>query len=383
MMIRLDYRTLFQYLINTGIWEKKDLKNIKFDAKCSKPFKWVFDRSDNKKRFVVKQAPQLSSLLNENLVRNEWCIYSYLQSNQNLTYLLSLIPEVLNFDRENLIIVYQTPSNYLTLENHYQNQAMFSNLIAEVLGISLAKMHRYTMVFKEQFRNFIAKSNNNGLHYQLSHPDYLSDCIVSRIYPESLKKTPTESWAFFAKFQHSGNINTVVKELILNHRHCCLTHNNIQFNSILIPIEWEKLFSSNSDFERSPIKLIDWEACSWGDPAYDLGKTITGYFLLWIDSMLVHPAIEIKKSIRSATISLETILASISAMTKAYIKTYPEILEFYPEFIERSIQFAGLGLIYQILAGFQPHQESCFSRQTVYYYIATQLLSRPEKFMKI
>jgi len=221
------------------------------------------------------------------------------------------------------------------------------------------------------------------LNYQLPYPDYISDYLISRIEPESLKKTQSVSWKFIGNFQQSEAVREVVTDLVLNHRHCCLTHNNIQFNNILIPRHWEKLVTETPDSDRSLIKLIDWEAYSWGDPACDLGKAILGYFLLWIDSMIVHPAIEIKKSIQLATIPLEVVRPSLVAMTKAYINTYPKILEDYPEFIKRVIQFAGLGLIYQLLTEFQLQPEMALSHQNLYFFIAAQLLCKPEKFLSI
>ena len=177
----------------------------------------------------------------------------------------------------------------------------------------------------------------------------------------------------------------VIKELVLHHQHCCLTHNNIQFKNIFIPRNWkpDELLPGNEKSDITLIKLINWEACSWGDPACDLGKAITGYFLFWINSMIIHHTIEIKKSIQLATIPLEIVRPSIGTMMKAYISIYPDVLNIYPEFIKRVVQFAGLGLIYQLLAEFKLQPETALSHQEIYFYIARQLLCRPEKFLSI
>ena len=84
--------------------------------------------------------------------------------------------------------------------------------------------------------------------------------------------------------------------------------------------------------------------------------------------MIVHPAIEIKKSIQLATIPLEVVRPSLVAMIKAYINTYPKILEDYPEFIKRVIQFAGLGLIYQLLRKFQLQPEMALNHQDPLFF---------------
>ncbi|MEH1997365.1 MAG: aminoglycoside phosphotransferase family protein [Nostoc sp.] len=381
MTIHLNYQNLFIYLINAGICKKDDLDSLKFDFNHSKSFYWVIIPHKQDKLFV-KQIPQYRSLYNDVRIYKEWHFYNFLQSHKDLDYVLSLIPEVLHFDDSNSILIYKCPNNYITLKSYYENQETFPNAIAELVGTTLAKLHSQTISSQECY-TFLTELEEHKLNYQLPYPDYLSDYLLSRTEPESLKKSQAVSWRFLGIFQQTEAVREVVTELVLNHRHFCLTHNNIHFDKILIPKHWEKLVTETQDSDKSLIKLIDWEACSWGDPACDLGKAILGYFLLWIDSMIVHPAIEVKKSIQLATIPLEVFRPSIVAMTKAYINTYPKVLEDYPEFLKRVIQFAGLGLIYQLLAEFQLQPEIALSHQELYFFIAGQLLCKPEKFLSI
>lgn len=287
---------------------------------------------------------------------------------------------VLYFEKSNYEAVRQVLESVYGQTKAYQ--ATFPIALAELLGMTLAKLHSQTMS-SQKCHTFLTELEESKLNYQLPYPDYLSDYLISRIEPESLNKAQAVSWRFLGNFQQSEVVREIVTELVLNHRHCCLTHNNIQFQKIFIPTNWEKLVTEIQDSDQSPIKIVDWEACSWGDPACDLGKAILGYFLFWLNSMIVHPAIDIKKSIQLATIPLEVVRPSIVAMTKAYINTYPKILEDYPDFLKRVIQFTGLGLIYQLLAEFQLQPEMALSHQGLYFFIATQLLCKPEKFLSI
>jgi len=379
--MNLKYKNLFHYLVDAAIYQEDDLEDLKIDL-SSQASNWVIELPRNLEMVFVKQTPHHSGLYNDIRIWKEWHIYNYLQSDQSLDYVSSLTPELLHFDENNLILIYKCPTDYISLKNHYKNQQYFPNFLAQLVGTTLAKLHSET-INSQQCHTFVSDLEECKLNYQLPYPDYLSDYLVSRIEPDSLKKTQAVSWRFLGNFQQSEAVREVVTDLVLNHRHCCLTHNNIQFNNILIPRHWEKLVTETPDSDRSLIKLINWEAYSWGDPACDLGKAILGYFLLWIDSMIVHPAIEIKKSIQLATIPLEVVRPSLVAMTKAYINTYPKILEDYPEFIKRVIQFAGLGLIYQLLTEFQLQPEMALSHQNLYFFIASQLLCKPEKFLSI
>jgi hypothetical protein len=146
----------------------------------------------------------------------------------------------------------------------------------------------------------------------------------------------------------------------------------------LIPKQWETLLSETEYSDESLIKLIDWEECSWGDPACDLGTAIAGYLLLWLSSITVYPDIKFEKSLQLATIPLEVVHPSIVTITRAYISTYPKVLEDHPDFLKRVIQFAGLGLIYQILARIQSHKE--FNNQGLcMLQVAKSLLCQPDK----
>jgi hypothetical protein len=105
---------------------------------------------------------------------------------------------------------------------------------------------------------------------------------------------------------------------------------------------------------------------------------IAGYLLVWLNSITVHPAIELKQSLQLATIPLEVIHPSTVAMSKAYISTYPKVIKDRPDFLKRVIQFTGLALIYQILARIQEQKE--FNNQGVcMLQVAKNLLCQPDK----
>ncbi len=380
--INLNYKNLFHYLRNTAICQKCDLDYMKVDVKASKNFHWVIELPENRGKLVVKQTPHYSTLYSDDRIRQEWHIYNFLQSEQNLNYASSLTPEVLYFDESDSILIYKLQNEYITLESYYENDKAFQKAIADLVGTTLAKLH-YETSNSQTCYALMAEYKQDKLRNQLPYPDDISHYLVNPLEPESLKKTPAQSWRFLGLFQQSETVKKVVTELVSHHHHRCLTHNNIQFNNILIVGHWEKFLLETKDSEKRLIKLIDWEACSWGDPACDLGKAVAGYFLFWINSMILHPTIEMKKSLQLATMPLEVVRPSMVALIKAYISTYPKVLEDYPEFIKRVIQFAGISLLYQLLAEFQLQPEIGLNHQEIYFHIATKLLCQPEKFMSI
>ena len=152
---------------------------------------------------------------------------------------------------------------------------------------------------------------------------------------------------------------------------CCLTHNDLKLNNILLHTDWEHP-SPNS------IRLIDWERSSWGDPAFDLGTLIASYLQIWLNSLFISKSLTIEESLRLALTPLEELQPSIATLAGAYFNRFPEILDYYPNFLLRVVQFAGLALIQQIQAMIQ-YQKSFGNQGICMLQVAKSLLCRPDQ----
>jgi hypothetical protein len=124
--------------------------------------------------------------------------------------------------------------------------------------------------------------------------------------------------------------------------------------------------------------LIDWEACSWGDPAFDLGTLLASYLRIWLSSLIVDPTLELAESLSLAMIPLEEIQPSILALIRAYLDAFPMILEYHQDFIVRVIKFAGLALIQQIQNRIEC-QKSFDNSNLCMLEVAKSLLTMPEQ----
>ncbi|NEO77965.1 hypothetical protein [Moorena sp. SIO4G3] len=380
MKTNLSYNFFFKYLIDSNICKKKELEDITVEIKDSKPGHWLLNLADGSK-LVVKQEPAYRIHNSSNLTSHEQHIYQLLTSYPNLVNTSSLLPEVVHFDRENWILVYKSLADYITLESYYealssesydQTCKSFSTSVAELVGKSLAKLHLETVKFQDEYKNFMKEVNEENCLYQFPYQEYILDIL----WHESLFKLPAEGFRFFDFYQRDDNLRKTVKHLVDHHQRCCLTHNNLQLNKILIPRQWEKRLSEYSD--QNLLQLIDWERWNWGDPACDLGTAIAGYLVLWLNSIAVHPAIKLEESLQLATIPLEVIRPSMVVMIQTYMQTFSKVLEERSDFIKRVIQFAGLALIYKIVENILYHKD--FNNQEIcMLQVAKSLLCKPEK----
>jgi hypothetical protein len=126
------------------------------------------------------------------------------------------------------------------------------------------------------------------------------------------------------------------------------------------------------------IRVIDWEACTWGDPAFDLGTLLASYLKIWLSSLIVDPTLELEESLNLAMIPLEVLQPSILALIRAYLDTFPRILESHPDFIVRVVKFAGLALIQQIQHQIE-YQKYFDNSSLCMFKVANNLLTIPEK----
>lgn len=373
MKIKLSYRNVSQYLLDAGICQGRDLESMMTALKPSKSknFNLIISLPRSCK-LVVKQERNDENRDTTNRICNEWRLHNFLRSCPDLSYTSWLAPELLHFDESNSILIYKCPTDYIDLESYYRNQKAFPTAIAELVGTTLATLHRETLNSRDCY-NFMTEAVEGQFRYQLPYPGHLLD----RIEPETLSDFPSPGYKFLSFYQRYESLRAAVAELVFHHQRCCLTHNSPQLNNIWIATEWERLLSKTKHSDESIIRLIDWEYCIWGDPAFDLGIAIAGYLLLWLNSLIVHPAIELEKSLQLATIPLEVIQPSTVALVRAYISSFPKILEDRPDFLNRVIQFAGLALIYQLLAMIQ-YQKDFNNRGICMLQIAKGLLCRPE-----
>jgi len=370
MLLKISSNNVCQYLIDVGLTKEKDIEIITIEPHLSNS--WLIVLKDGHK-LILKQKHYLQDENTDDRIFKEYLLHQFLSSSKDLNYAHSLTLEVVYFDAINSIIIYSA-RDYINLEDYYKIQESFSSTtIAKLIGTTLAVLHLETLNSQNCY-NFMNDNVEGKFSYQFPYPIYLQD----RLEPETFFTLPPEAYKFISLYQRSENLKAAVKELVFSHSHCCLTHNNLRTSNILIPTQEINILSQAENSKQSIIRLINWESSSWGDPASDLGAAIAGYLLFWLNSLIVHPAIELEKSLQLSTVPLESIQPLIVALTRAYISNFPEILEYCPDFLKRLVQFAGLSLIYSVLALIDSFKG--FNNQSICrLQLAKNLICKPEK----
>ncbi|MUL35786.1 phosphotransferase family protein [Gloeocapsopsis dulcis] len=358
----LSDANVFAYLVSRELCTQEEaISGV--EQKSAKNFNLLVTLSAGRK-LLVKQEPFTGQQEGANEFLREWRIHEFIQRFLELGYISAWLPEVIHFDADRSIIVVNYLTNYRDLAEFYAQENRFSPDIAGAIGSVLAAIHRATLNCQE-YQDFFVQDTVSETDQELQLTEGLD-----RIGPEIFGQVPDDGLKFFALYQRYDSLGKAIAELGHAYQPCCLTHNDLKLNNILLPLDWEKE-------NHLQIRLIDWERSDWGDPAFDLGALIASYLLVWLTSLVVSKSIGIEEALRLAMTPLEDLQPSLVTLMRNYCDRFPEIFELRPDFLQRVMQFTGLNLIKAIQSMLQ-YQKSFGNTGICLLQVAKTLLCRPE-----
>jgi thiamine kinase-like enzyme len=369
MVFSISSYNVAKYLQEIGLISAKNssIEYSEIPSTSKKNFNLVVTMSENY-QLLVKQERYSENQENHQEFFKEWLFHQLLQQFPDLGDISGVKPLVAHFDEENSIIVRNYLTEYIDIANFYYNSLHFPKAIAIAIGTTLGMLHSATFNHQE-YRKYMATAPQGQFRYQVYNPAQ----GIGTMSPEIFGLIPTDAIKFYTLYQCYESLEAVIAELSTEWKPCCLTHNDLKFHNILVHSKWDKL-------DNCLVRFIDWEACAWGDPAFDIGTLIASYLEIWLDSLIVDPTIELEESLHLAATPLEVVQPSILALIQAYLNTFPIILEHRKNFCLQAIQFAGLVLIHQIQEMIE--QRKYFSNAAICKLkVAKKLLTRPQDSM--
>jgi hypothetical protein len=366
MDLLLSSHNVIQYLQESGLCSTEDGA----DADSELPY------SQNNRNFLVTLAgknqlliKQKSCFESDGIIHdffNEWLLYQLLNSFPVLGNIPAISSSLVHYDEVNSILVHSYLSEYEELGNLYQKNGYFPPAIATAIGSNLAALHRITYNQRE-YRNFMSSTPGGGISYQFHNPAQ----GIGIITPDIFGKVPKTALEFYLRNQRYESLEAAIADLAYEWNPSCLTHNDLQLENILIHSRWQQL-------DNPVVRFIDWEACTWGDAALDLGTLIASYLRVWLNSLVVDSTLELEESLDLAMIPISELQPSILALTRGYVDAFPQILEYRPDFVSRVVQFAGLALINHLEATIKYHKHFDISGISI-LEVARKLITLPQQ----
>jgi thiamine kinase-like enzyme len=365
MFFTLSSHNAHDYLVSCGLRDRDSSSPSSIEPLAAKNFNLLLTFTENDK-LLIKQERRASDGEVAGEFLDEWRVQEFLNRFPELGYLKQSLPEVLHFDREQSILVFRYLTDYQDLSNFYDKEKNYGLEIVAALGSLLGNIHRDT--FNHQnYQNHFSEGTDSPSTSQIRR---LTQAL-NQLGPEIFGTAPPEGIRFLTMYQRYDSLGKAISQLENTFCPVCLTHNDLKLNNILLHNNWP-----NSD--EPMIRLIDWERSAWGDPAVDLGTLIGSYLQNWLGSLVISKSLSLEESLQLAMTPLPKIQPSIAALTQAYLQTFPQILEYQPDFLLRVIQFAGFALIQQIQAMIQ-YQKSFGNTGIAMLQVAKTLLCSPER----
>ncbi|MEB3177901.1 MAG: phosphotransferase [Nostocaceae cyanobacterium] len=367
MVFNITTNNVIQYLINSGICSVEEALSAKFNCPIKgNNFNIVINLTENH-QLHLKQERQRPHQKPTHEFFHELKFHQLLQQFANLDRFAEFTTPAIHIDEENSILVYPYLSDYLDLASFYQQSRVFPTEIAAALGTALGVLHRDTMN-SQLYKNFIAQAPEGRFYYDYENPAQ----GIGPIEPEMFGSIPIDAIRLFVLCQRYHSLSGAIADLSHNWRPCCLTHNNLQLDNILV--------KPGESIESEMVKLIDWEEANWGDPAYDLGKLLAGYLGIWLNSLVIDPSLETEECLLLAATPMEILQPSIVSLTQGYLSAFGSILQYQADFLHRVIQFAGIALMEKIQV--MIHDDTHFDNRGIcMLQFAKSLICRPQHSM--
>ncbi|HLP87885.1 MAG TPA: phosphotransferase [Nostocaceae cyanobacterium] len=370
MPFLLSSQNVFDYLISQGLCTNQDKELCQVELKPAKNFNLLITFPDGH-QLLVKQERHNHEGKTLGEFASEWQVHNFCQTFPEINYLRSYISAAIQFDPENSIIIFDYLRQYTDLARFYVEEELFPTEIAYSIGANLALIHRLT-INNSKYKKFFQANENEEVQQT---PNLARG--LENLTPEIFGMIPSDGLKFFTLYQRYDTLGKAIANLSQAYLPCCLTHNDLKLNNLLLSLNWEKSALSKSPYPEKMIRLIDWERGKWGDPTNDLGSIIASYLLIWLNSMVTSKTIPIEESLKLAATPLQIIQPSIAALITAYLAEFPTVLTLRPNFLELVIQFSGLALIRSIQAALQ-HEKTFGNSGICILQVAKSLLCRPQ-----
>jgi serine/threonine protein kinase len=254
MTIILDTQNVFEYLMALNYCSLADVAASQITIISAKNFNLLIRFGDGK-NLLVKQEVSNDRGETKGEFFSAWRMQELVEHFPNFGGEIGdSLPELLHFDPDNSILIVKYLVDYDDLTNSYTKEGQFPIAIAKSIGQLLATIHGQTFQ-RVEYYDFLMNS-------PLSAGASASAIDIIRrltwITPDIFQVMPQECLQFFKLYQRFPSLAQAIDDLGRSITPCCLVHNDLKINNILIDLEWEQSPSKI-------VKLIDWERASWGD----------------------------------------------------------------------------------------------------------------------
>ncbi|MFM6184014.1 MAG: T3SS effector HopA1 family protein [Dolichospermum sp.] len=147
---------VFDYLIKHQICHPQEQSLSKIELKPAKNFNLLISLADGRQLLVKQERHDRNGKTLGEFI-DEWKIHDFCQQFPEIKHLQSSFSEVIHFDLENSIIIFNYLNQYQDLAEFYAKDQIFPVEISQLIGTTLATVHGLTINNKNYL--YMAASN--------------------------------------------------------------------------------------------------------------------------------------------------------------------------------------------------------------------------------
>lgn len=247
--------------------------------------------------FFVKQIRTTEPQAMATLQREATC-YSLAQSGRQHEDLARLMPRMVDYDPARCVLVLELLADAVNLSEHHQRLQGFPAEIGQMLGLGLGAYHSHAG------RNFSQRAAKSTFAYW---PPWILSLHENG--PAMFQQLSAGNHRLIEILRQTPSFAQRLRDLRKEWRFETLIHGDIKWENCMVFPKAE----GGLDF-----RIVDWELCDIGDPAWDAGSVLQSYLVWWIFSMPVYSEAQPEKFIQQAGCKLEDMQPAMRMFWSSY-----------------------------------------------------------------
>jgi aminoglycoside phosphotransferase (APT) family kinase protein len=205
------------------------------------------------------------------------------------------LPRLCAYDAERNALILELVLDAEDLHARQLRSNHFPPDLAAALGRMLGTLHRLTTV-------------QQPLHSSRKAPWV---CSVHRPHLDIVRESSAASLEVIKIVQSTRGFAECLDQLRAEWSEAALVHYDAKWDNCLVARAWE-----GGDV---PLKMVDWEAASRGDPGWDIGSVISEFLSAWVHSMAISGSDPPERLTTLAVRPLDRMKPAISSCWEAYV----------------------------------------------------------------
>lgn len=263
------------------------------------------------------------------------------------------LPCLRDYDPQHNVLILELVPDAEDLRARQLRLNCFPEQLGAALGESLGTLHRLT-------------STEYGLHSPTTAPWV---CSVHRPDLSILREVSAANLELIKIVQSTPGFGESLDQLGAGWRQAALLHHDARWENYLVARAWDGQ-------QAAPLKMVDWEIATRGDPGWDVGSVLSQFLSAWIHSMAISGGEPPDQLTELAALPLDEMKPAISSCWEAYVDSARLHSSEANDRLLRAVRYAAARLVQTAFESMQTSSRRT-SSAVLHLQVSANMLQRP------